>query len=366
MFQAVVTTHQPSMTEWFEAVGTGMDTEAFRLEDNKKAERLEILHRMINLPYERPEIFEARELVDRSPIFDKILQTRSDELCGMVLIPKKPEQPKFRTRGLSIRDAYEKWFLTQSVNFDEYIVHLRPHSDALLWSATFLVNQDAIFGELVRGLHVQLTQGVSQNVVHRFRYDFQDWQWMNFDPEAQYIIERMLEKIYVPSAEQLILEKQLQSKFSHNYLMGYFEATVWPDKKIYIIDYNRLLPKLISTPPSFKSVEEKLGTILCGSVAYPGVVQGIVVIVDEQTLSSVEFPAGSILVCDNTDVRFLPLMKKAAAIITNRGGILSHAAIVVRELKKPCLIGTGDATTRLRTGDEIEVRPPLVLILKKR
>ena len=48
-------------------------------------------------------------------------------------------------------------------------------------------------------------------------------------------------------------------------------------------------------------------------------------------------------------------MKKAGAIITNRGGILSHAAIVARELRKPCVIGTQRATKILHTGDRVLV-----------
>jgi phosphoenolpyruvate synthase/pyruvate phosphate dikinase len=48
-------------------------------------------------------------------------------------------------------------------------------------------------------------------------------------------------------------------------------------------------------------------------------------------------------------------MKKAGAIITDRGGILSHAAIVARELKTPCIIGTKYASKKLITGDVVEV-----------
>jgi pyruvate,water dikinase len=51
----------------------------------------------------------------------------------------------------------------------------------------------------------------------------------------------------------------------------------------------------------------------------------------------------------------LPLMRRAKGIVTDIGGILSHAAIVSRELKKPCVVGTGTATTALQNGDLIEV-----------
>ena len=56
-----------------------------------------------------------------------------------------------------------------------------------------------------------------------------------------------------------------------------------------------------------------------------------------------------------TDPRYVPAMKKAAAIVTDEGGITCHAAIVSRELKKPCIIGTKIATKVLKDGDEVEV-----------
>ena len=56
-----------------------------------------------------------------------------------------------------------------------------------------------------------------------------------------------------------------------------------------------------------------------------------------------------------TTPEFMPIMKKAAAIVTEQGGITSHAAIVARELGKPCVIGTKIATSALRDGEVVEV-----------
>jgi pyruvate,water dikinase len=56
-----------------------------------------------------------------------------------------------------------------------------------------------------------------------------------------------------------------------------------------------------------------------------------------------------------TTPELVPLMQKAAAIVTDLGGILSHAAIVSRELGKPCVVGTGKATQVLNDGDLVEV-----------
>ena len=67
------------------------------------------------------------------------------------------------------------------------------------------------------------------------------------------------------------------------------------------------------------------------------------------------FPAGGILVTGQTDPDWVPLMKRAAAIVTDHGGRTSHAAIVSRELGLPAVIGVGDATQVLKDGQEVTV-----------
>ncbi|MFH0854569.1 MAG: PEP-utilizing enzyme [bacterium] len=67
------------------------------------------------------------------------------------------------------------------------------------------------------------------------------------------------------------------------------------------------------------------------------------------------FNSGEILVTSMTRVEYLPLMRKAKAIITNEGGIACHAAIVSRELGIPCVIGTKSATKLLKNGDFVEI-----------
>ena len=82
-------------------------------------------------------------------------------------------------------------------------------------------------------------------------------------------------------------------------------------------------------------------------------VQGKVRIVTKENIS--EFREGEILVTIMTSPEFVPTMQKAKAIITDEGGVLCHAAIVSRELNKPCIIGTQTSTKILKTGDIIEV-----------
>ena len=67
------------------------------------------------------------------------------------------------------------------------------------------------------------------------------------------------------------------------------------------------------------------------------------------------FPDGAILVTHTTDPDWVPIMKHAAAIVTDRGGRTSHAAIVSRELGLPAVVGTGEATHMLHDEQEVTV-----------
>ena len=68
-----------------------------------------------------------------------------------------------------------------------------------------------------------------------------------------------------------------------------------------------------------------------------------------------EVKAGDVLVTDMTDPDWEPIMKRASAIVTNRGGRTCHAAIIARELGIPAVVGCGDATQRISEGQEITV-----------
>ena len=68
-----------------------------------------------------------------------------------------------------------------------------------------------------------------------------------------------------------------------------------------------------------------------------------------------EFQAGDVLVADMTDPDWEPIMKRAAAIVTNRGGRTCHAAIIARELGVPAVVGCGDATDHIANGADVTV-----------
>ena len=95
--------------------------------------------------------------------------------------------------------------------------------------------------------------------------------------------------------------------------------------------------------------------ILSGQVASQGYARGTAHVILSQK-DFADFKEGEIIVTSMTRPEYLPIMKIAAAFVTNEGGITCHAAIVARELGKPCIIGTKNATQLIKTGDLIEVR----------
>lgn len=103
-----------------------------------------------------------------------------------------------------------------------------------------------------------------------------------------------------------------------------------------------------------KETVSQNSSLITGNTAYKGIASGRVHLVllkrDILTLEQ-----GEILVADMTSPHFLPAIKKASAIVTDEGGVTCHAAIVSRELKKPCVIGTKIATQVLKNGTLVEV-----------
>ncbi len=91
-----------------------------------------------------------------------------------------------------------------------------------------------------------------------------------------------------------------------------------------------------------------------GIVGYPGKVKGKVTVI-HSIEDSHKFKEGDILVSHDVSAELTSYLKKAAAIVTDQGGIICHAAIVAREFKTPCIVGTKTASKIFKDGDYVEV-----------
>ena len=104
------------------------------------------------------------------------------------------------------------------------------------------------------------------------------------------------------------------------------------------------------------NIEEASNSLLNGTFAYSSntnITGRVCVILSDKDFNN--FKRGDIIVTPMTSPKFLSLIKECKAIITDEGGTLSHAAIISRELKIPCLVGCTNATKNLSTGNMIEI-----------
>lgn len=150
--------------------------------------------------------------------------------------------------------------------------------------------------------------------------------------------------------ENLLITKQkvdkslIKDRLSHRALLRLGTKT-WFLKGEEVVELkNKLFPKQTK-------IADK---VIKGSPSYAGKISGKVRIIPTIVdLSSMK--DGEILVCPMTNTDYMPAIRKAKGIVTDHGGILCHAAIISRELKIPCIVGTKIATHVLKDGDLVEV-----------
>ncbi len=122
-------------------------------------------------------------------------------------------------------------------------------------------------------------------------------------------------------------------------------------------ELQKLIDKIVPKP-------KMTSTQLKGTVAFAGgVIRGTVKVVISPS-DFKNFKEDDILVAPEITPDFVPLMKKAKAVICDRGGIASQAAIISPEIEVPCIIGTNTATSMLKDGDRVEIDTKKGLIKK--
>ncbi|MBW2993606.1 phosphoenolpyruvate synthase [Candidatus Woesearchaeota archaeon] len=123
--------------------------------------------------------------------------------------------------------------------------------------------------------------------------------------------------------------------------------------KIYIVQARAVTTFKSAKAEKETAVKEK-GVIVKGETASRGIASGTVkIVLKMEDLDKIK--KGDILVTTMTTPDMVPAMQRAAAIVTDEGGLTCHAAIVSREMGTPCIVGAGDATKVLKEGDIITV-----------
>ncbi|MEK6955366.1 MAG: PEP-utilizing enzyme [Nanoarchaeota archaeon] len=343
-----ITNKQLSLVEWLARVNYKNINE-LRVEDDSKRERLEFLSNIINIKFDKQDKFPALDFFNSSTFEIKdYISKKISVPCSFRLVSNDPLLPKLRVRGKSLNDNIE-WLKQQKVDLSKYELHIGPHVDPI-FSTIFIIAANGIQGEIIKGAHNELTQGYTNSNIMSFFFDFNNWNFSNNSLELQEEIKKTVSNLVVNDiSKQDLIKEKLDGEFINNYLLGYFESTTWPNNDIVFIDYNRILYKDINTFSNVGNSNE-----LSGQIANRGLVRGFVKLVSNNNLY-LDINNDEILVCDMTSIEYLPLMSKSLGVITSRGGILSHAAIVCRELKKPCLVGVYDVINKLNNKDFIEL-----------
>ncbi|MFA7662663.1 MAG: PEP/pyruvate-binding domain-containing protein, partial [Patescibacteria group bacterium] len=180
-------------------------------------------------------------------------------------------------------------------------------------------------------------------------------------------IEKYIKKLYLYISKKEKIDAKLLGAMLPEELLAYIKfgklpaASVLKQRYDYAVVLSDAKENKLVLGEEAKAIVEKISGIdtkgmkeISGSIANKGNIVGRVrKIFMAKDMSN--FKSGEILVTTMTRPEWLPIMKMAAGFITDAGGVLSHAAIVSRELNKPCIIGTKIATQVLKDGDLVEV-----------
>ncbi|MDX1765899.1 MAG: PEP-utilizing enzyme [Candidatus Saccharimonadales bacterium] len=342
-----------SITEMLKHINaSGVDE--IRHDDHVRDKRMAYLSENIGLSFRPPVKFEAKDVHDRTAEWENYFKDHKDSLCAFRVVPKPDESvKKIRLRGKSVAQTLD-WFDKQDIEHEKYHLFVMPHFERKAWSTIFVSSKSGIHGEIIYGNHTQLTQGhhVGEPPIV-FKYDFESWTLSRPNDDALEYLKELIEYIHV--SDKIIqnkLAKDLEAEFKNGYLLGYFESFQEEDEgNTHFIDFNKHLGLKLENLGLSQHTDDQ-DSLVTGQAGCKGKVAGVVKVVE--SIDDV-FKDGEILVTRITSPDFLPLMQKAAAIVTDEGGILSHSAIVARELGVPCVVGTQGATKNLKTGQKVVV-----------
>lgn len=193
--------------------------------------------------------------------------------------------------------------------------------------------------KMVYGLDGRGTREVSVVEAQRLRFSLSDYDVLQLAQWACLIEDHYSKRAGHP--QPMDIEWAKDGRTGELFILQARPETVHATRRENFIETYKLVGEHSEPLATGMAVGEKIG-------------QGRVhVMLDPDELA--DFNAGDILVTSMTDPAWEPIMKRAAAIVTDRGGRTCHSAIISRELGLPCIVGAGDATQRLATGIDATV-----------
>lgn len=338
----------PSITEWLSEINY-KKLDLFRREDSEKRDRLELLNQTIGLPYLKAHKFKPSEITNESSKFKKFLNQSGNTKFLLKLLPTLHHLPKIRTRDKNLKSCVQ-WLKNQKINPDNYKVEIVPIDNNEKLSAVFCCNKNGIWGEIINGPIWNFSKGTYKKRPIIFSFDFKNWYFSSHHGSAKKFIKKAIKKIKIDKDHYIksLREKLCVEITAQKYLQGYFECVERNDRLLFV-DYNRCLFKIIKK--SLTTISHGIN-LLHGICLGPGKATGKAIIIKDQN-KKIKFPKNYIIVCRTANFELLPYLKKSAGIITEQGAILSHAAIICRELKVPFVAHVKNATEKIKNGQKI-------------
>lgn len=356
-----------------------------RLKELGKKEKLPEYITLLVTPQKKSKVF-----VERVDLFNIVKEIRKDKRLKDH-IKTKPRFSEFKTKYPKIYDKIKKH--VEGYAYLPVLVNNPPTSEKDVWNdiVNFL-KHDSIFkieSKRIGDVFDESTKEKTDKII----------QELNPDEKTLKLIKGLRETAFVRTEDNVIMGKSsyLMMAFFNEIAkrlgIDYYKLKeLTPDEVIEHLEKNKkvskdLIKQRLELTASVankgeryvfvgekareikKIIEDQLKhekhdkDVFVGTCASAGGVTGIV----KLALSSKEakdIKNGEILVAPATSADFVPAMRKAAAIITEFGGITSHAAVVSREFNVPCIVGVKNITKFLKSGDLVDVNANEAVIRK--
>src|SRR3989338_1468996 len=330
-----------------------LSEECLKIIKEKYPEKAEEWYDIIMTPVKESEVIEERKSLLK-------LAQRYNKNKKRIEIEKDFQKHVERFSFLKRKDMFMEFFdeehyfqkIEECENPDKELAHLEKETQKKESNFAMILNawKDNSF--------VQLLFKTTNEAVY-----FRTWRTERFSQSTYYVtalfqeiavrldVETYKNVVYLLPEEVVSMlrsEKSADKKLIEQRKIGFTYMTFGPNENL-ILQGDDAIRSL-----NYLKLADHTGEIIKGTPAFKGIVRGkVTLITNREQWSKIQH--AEILVIHTTTPDIVPYLKNIKAIVTEEGGILSHASVISREMKIPCVIGTKIATKAFKDGDIVEV-----------
>jgi len=325
----------------------------YALKKRNQEKNLEKIFENLVIPFEKPRLSAERESLSHIALYLKKVKKENAELKNMI-------SKHIRDFSFLTFNAGRGEMMTKKGTEQEAKKEAKKDLETLKEQTNWFKNSKKKSSLLLKKLNIG--HNFKWNIEMMQRYVFLRLYVKEVVEKSYYDLYNLLTEIGKPlnlPCEDIVflLPEEIIGLISGK--RKNYKKIIYKRKQGYALDRDHkniriLTDKDINSLQEETEKEEKEEVVIQGNVANRGKVEGPVKVIKySPDCSKVE--KDDVLVAPMTTPEFVTALKRAAAIITDEGGITCHAAIVSRELNIPCIIGTKIATKVLKDGDKVEV-----------